>query len=56
MEKEYKKLKNELEEVIPLESTITQAKEIENLHSLIKKKGINYQLSEEEKQLATILI
>ena len=56
MEKEYKKLKTQIEEIIPLESTITEARKIENMHKLLKNKGINYNLSEEEKQLAKILV
>lgn len=56
MEREYKKIKTEIEDIIPLESTIKEAKQIENIHKLIKSKGINYNLSEEEKQLAKILV
>lgn len=56
MEREYKKLKNQLETIIPLETTINEAKRIENMHNLIKNKGINYELSEEEKELVNKLI
>ncbi len=52
MEKEYKKLKKQLSEIMPLETTINEAKKIENIHTLLKNKGINYELSEEEKELA----
>lgn len=55
MEKEYNKLKKQLGTVISLESTISEAKKIENLHNLIKNKGINYELSDEEKILIEIL-
>lgn len=56
MEREYKKLKNQIETITPLETTINEAKKIENMHKLIKNKGINYELSEEEKELVNKLI
>ena len=52
MEKEYKKLERELEKTIPLENTIKEARNIENLHILIKNKGGNFNLSNEEIELA----
>lgn len=55
MEKEYKKLKTQLSTVIALDSTISEAKKVENLHNFIKNKGIDYELSEEEKELINIL-
>lgn len=56
MEKEYKKIKNQIETITPLQSTIDEAKKIENLHTLLKNKGVNYELSEEEKQLIEKLV
>lgn len=56
MEKEYKKLKSELKIVMPLENTINQARSIENLHTLIKNKGGNFDLTKEEIELAQKLI
>jgi len=55
MEKEYKKLKQQLDTVVMLEKTVTAAKKVENMHNLIKNKGIEYELSEEEKELVNIL-
>ena len=55
MEKEYKKLKKQMETIMALDSTISEAKKIENIHNLIKNKGIDYELSEEEKELIKIL-
>lgn len=52
MEVEYNKLKNQLEELIPLENTLKKARELENLHLLIKNRGGNLELSEEEKELS----
>ena len=51
MEKQYNKLENELEKIMPLENTITKARVVENLHNLIKNNGKNFNLSEEEKAL-----
>lgn len=56
MEKEYKKLKTKLADIVPLESTITMAKKIENIHQFLKNKGVGYELSEEEKQLVEKLL
>lgn len=55
MEKEYKKIKKQMDTIIALDSTISEAKKIENIHNLIKNKGKNYELSEEEKKLINIL-
>ena len=55
MEREYKKLKKQMDTIMALDSTISEAKKIENIHNLLKNKGINYELSEEEKQLINIL-
>lgn len=55
MEREYKKLSKQMQTVMALDSTISEAKKIENIHNLIKNKGENYELSEEEKKLAEIL-
>lgn len=56
MEREYKKIKEELKNVIPLEETIKRARQIENLHNLIKNKGQNFNISQEELELAQKLI
>lgn len=55
MEKEYKKLKKQMETIMALDSTISEAKKIENIHNLLKNKGENYELSKEEEQLINIL-
>mgnify|MGYP001851841503 FL=1 len=55
MEKEYEKLENELEKTLPLENTIKEARNIENIHILIKNKG-NFNLSNDELELAKKLI
>lgn len=56
MEKQYKKMEKELENVLPLEKVITKARQVENLHELIKNKGGDFNLSKEELELANKLI
>ncbi len=55
MEKEYQKIKDRLKEVLPIEKTLKQAREIENLHMLIKNNGQNFNLTQEQLALAGIL-
>ena len=52
MQKEYEKLEKELENLIPLERTINEARTIENLHNLIKNNGHNFNLTNEAVELA----
>ena len=56
MDKQYKKVEKELEKIIPLENVITKARQLENLHNLIKNNGKNFNLSKEELELANKLI
>lgn len=56
MEREYKKIKDKLKETIPLETTIKQAREIENIHLLIKNNGQDFNLTQEQLELAGILV
>jgi len=56
MEKQYKKIENELEKIMPLENVINKARVVENLHNLIKNNGKNFNLSKEELELANKLV
>ena len=56
MEREYEKIKDRLKQTLPLEETLKQARQIENLHLIIKNNGQNFNLTEEQKKLAEILI
>ena len=56
MEREYQKIKERLKETIPLETTLKQAREIENLHLLVKNNGQNFNLTQEQLELAGILV
>lgn len=52
MEKEYKKLEKQLKNIAPIESMINEARRIEILHNLIKNNGQNFNLTQEEIDLA----
>lgn len=52
MEKEYTKLEKELKSLVPIETTIKNVRYIENIHNLIKNNGQNFELSEQELELA----
>ncbi len=56
MEKQYRKIEKELQNIMPLENVITKARVVENLHNLIKNNGKNFNLSNEELELANKLI
>ncbi len=56
MEREYKKVKTEMKNIMPMENTIKEARILENLHTLIKNKGGDFNLTQEEVELANSLI
>ena len=56
MEKEFNKIQNELKNIMPLEDIIKKAREIENIHNLIKNKGIDFNISNDEITLSKKLI
>ena len=55
MEKEYKNIKTELKQLVPIENTINSARSIELLHNLIKNNGQDFKLTQEEIELANKL-
>lgn len=55
MDKEYQKIQEQIEKVIPLEETIQKLKELENLHTLIKNNGHNFNLTEKQMELARMV-
>ncbi len=55
MEKEIKEIEKNLKELLPMENTLKEARTIENLHTLIKNNGQNFDLSNEEMELANML-
>lgn len=52
MEKEYNKIEKQLKDIAPIEKTINDIKTIEVLHNLIKNKGQDFNLTQEELDLA----
>ena len=52
MDKEYKKIKKELNNLVPIEKTLSEAREIENIHTLIKNNGQNFEITETEIELS----
>ena len=56
MQREYEKMREQLKILIPLETTLQKARELQNLHKLIKNNGQDFNLSQEEKELAKKLI
>ena len=52
MDREYKKIKKELKNLIPIEKTINEARTIENIHTLIKNNVQNFDLPKEVFELA----
>ena len=56
MEQEYQKIETIINNLVPLEKTINQARIIENLHNLIKNNGQDFNLNQEEIALAEKLI
>lgn len=56
MNREYGKIKNKIKNLIPIESTLKQARAIENLQTLIKNKGNSLEnITEDEINLAKII-
>ncbi len=52
MEKEYKKIEKEINNLIPIEKTINDVRAIENLHNLIKNNGQDFNLTHAQLELA----
>lgn len=52
MQKEYNKISKQLKDLAPIEKTINEVKTIEVLHNLIKNNGQNFNLTQDELDLA----
>ncbi len=52
MQNEYNKIEKQLKNIAPIENTINRAKTIEVLHNLIKNNGQNFNLTQEQLELA----
>ena len=55
MEREYEKIRERTKLLIPLENTLKEARVIENIHNVIKNNGQNFDLTNEELELAKML-
>lgn len=55
MEYQYNKIQEYIEDVIPLEEVLKKARIVENLHELIKNNGRDFNITEEEKDIAELL-
>ena len=51
MEKEYKIIKTELKDLVPIENTINNARKIEGIHELLKNRENKFEISEDEVEL-----
>lgn len=52
MEKEYNKIDKQLKEIAPIEKTINDIKTVQIIHNLIRNNGQNFNLTQEEFELA----
>ena len=55
MEKLIKKIEKIMEKIAPIESVINEANTIKNLHSLIENNGQNFNISNDENEIAKLL-
>ena len=55
MTKELYKINAEIKELLPMENTLKEARIIQNLHSLIKNNGKDFNLTQEQIELAEML-
>lgn len=56
MKKIYTRMQNELEKVIPIQDVLDKTEELSNLHELIVNNGGDFNLTEEEIELSTMLV
>ena len=52
MQREYNKIQKSMKNLAPIEETINEARTIQNLHKLIKNNGKNFNLTQDELELA----
>lgn len=51
MSREYKKIKNQSENIVPVENILKERKKVEILHNLIKNNGQNFEITNLENEL-----
>ena len=55
MKKIHTRIKNEMQKIMPIENVLKKVEYVNNLQELIQKNGGNFNLSEEELELAEML-
>ena len=55
MKKMYNKIENQMKEVVPIQGVLNKVEYVENLQQLIENNGNNFDLTEEELELANML-
>ena len=56
MKKIYTRIENEMKKIIPIQDVLNKVEQVENLQELIVNNGGNFNLSEEEIELSTMLV
>ena len=56
MDYQYKKINEYMDKIMPIENIIKKANEVKNLHTIIKNNGKNFNISQEEQELAKMLV
>ena len=56
MKKIYNKIEKQMESLVPIQSVLDKVEYVENLQQLIENNGKNFQLTEEEMELANMLV
>lgn len=56
MKKTYNKIEKQMENVVPIKSVLEKVEYVENLQQLIENNGNNFNLTEEELELANLLV
>ena len=56
MKKIYNKIEKQVEQIMPIQSTLEKIEYVENLQNLIENNGKNFNLTEEELELANMLV
>lgn len=51
MQKEYNKIKKQLENIIPIENILKETRDVEAIHNIIKNNGHNFEITDLEKEL-----
>lgn len=56
MKKIYTRITNQLENIVPIQNVLEKVEQLENLHELIVNNGGDFNLTEEEIELSTMLV